>query len=114
MSTKGRRKAQDKHHHIDQRADAIITAAGAPPAPLSVKNTPTTDDDQLLTTQQVSVMLGVSEQWLEVGRQQGYGPEYQKLGPRLLRYRRGGVLDWVRQRAALFARKGKREAEHAS
>lgn len=72
-------------HHLDRRADRI--------------DLPAADDDQLLSTKQLAALLAVSEQWVEVGRSRGYGPRFEKLGPRCVRYRRGDVRRWLAERA---------------
>ena len=74
-------------HHLDRRALAIIEAANAG------------SDDELLRTIVVAVWLGVSEEWLEIGRSRGYGPPYHRLSPRRVRYRRGDVKAWLTERA---------------
>jgi predicted DNA-binding transcriptional regulator AlpA len=72
-------------HHIDRRAAAIVSAdAGA--------------DDELLSTPELANWLGVSTQFLDIGRSKGYGPPFQKISPRMVRYRRGDVLAWLRSR----------------
>ena len=43
---------------------------------------------EYLTTSEAAKYLGVSRQWLEIGRHKGYGPPYIKLA-RLVRY-------WIR------------------
>lgn len=75
-------------HHIDRRADQVLAAV------------PTSDDDQLLSTVELSRLLGVSIQWLEIGRTRGYGPPFTKLGERCVRYRRGDVREWLAERAS--------------
>jgi hypothetical protein len=74
-----------KKFHLDKRAAAI--AAAAP------------DDDELMTTRQTALWLAVSEQWLEIGRHRGYGPAYERLGPRVIRYSRKNVRKWLDQRS---------------
>jgi predicted DNA-binding transcriptional regulator AlpA len=74
-----------KKHHLDRRAAAIIAVdVGA--------------DDELLSTRQVADWLGVSTQWLEIGRCKKYGPKFMRIGPRVIRYRRGDVLEWLKAR----------------
>ena len=86
-TSQGRRAAVSipKSHHIDKRADKIAAAAG--------------DDDELLSTNQMAHWLGVSTQWLEIGRHRGYGPPFERLGPKLIRYRRGEARKWLDQRS---------------
>jgi predicted DNA-binding transcriptional regulator AlpA len=83
-SITGREGAPNKHH-LDRRAAAIIAVdVGA--------------DDELLSTRQLADWLGVSAQWLEIGRCKKYGPKFKRIGPRVIRYQRGDVLTWLRER----------------
>ena len=70
-------------HHLDRRADQL--------AELGTRGSP----DDLLTTPAVAEWLGVSTQWLEIGRSKGYGPRFVRLSTRRVRYRRSDVLDWL-------------------
>lgn len=72
--------------HLDKRASAILASSAG-------------DDDDLLSTRQMAMWLQVSEQWLEIGRHRGYGPPFERLGPRLIRYRRGKARKWLDQRS---------------
>jgi predicted DNA-binding transcriptional regulator AlpA len=67
--------------HFDKRIDSIVDAPGG--------------DDDLLTAAEVAAWLGVSVQWVDIGRSEGYGPPFQKLGDRLVRYHRGAVRAWL-------------------
>jgi predicted DNA-binding transcriptional regulator AlpA len=73
-----------RRHHLDRRAHALVLEEGS--------------DDDLLNTQEVAAWLGVSIQFLEIGRHQGYGPRYVKIAQRLVRYRRGEVRAWLTKR----------------
>ena len=73
-------------HHLDRRALALIDQANAG------------TDDELLSTAQVAVWFGVSIAWLEIGRSQGYGPAFIRIGRRV-RYSRGAVKSWLQERA---------------
>jgi hypothetical protein len=73
-------------HHLDRRAEAIADAVGEG------------DSSDLLTTLQVANWLGVSTQWLEIGRSKNYGPPFVRLAPQVVRYKRGVVLAWLKQR----------------
>jgi predicted DNA-binding transcriptional regulator AlpA len=75
-----------KKHHLDRRADQLVAAAVGD------------DSDELLSTQGLAAWLGVSTQWLEIGRVKGYGPKWKKLGPHQIRYRRSDVLKWLNAR----------------
>ena len=52
----------------------------------------------MLTTREVAAWFGVSEQWLEIGRHRGYGPEYTRLGPHIIRYTRANCLKYLKAR----------------
>ena len=75
---------QPTNHHLDRRAAKLVDEPG--------------DDDDLLRTPEIADWLGVSEQWLELGRAVGYGPPFLKIGPRMVRYQRGAVRKWLRSR----------------
>jgi hypothetical protein len=73
------------HHHLDKRAAHLLATSG--------------DDDDLLTTPETAEWLQTSEQWLEIGRVKGYGPPFERLAPKIIRYRRGKVRKWLDQRS---------------
>lgn len=73
----------EKAHHIDRRAGRLIEPG---------------DDDELLTTVAVADWLGVSCQWLELGRSTNYGPQFKRISERIIRYRRGDVNAWLESR----------------
>jgi hypothetical protein len=72
--------------HIDKRAPRILEyAEGA-------------SGDEMLTPAQLAAWLQCSQAWLSQARIDGTGPPFQRLGGRLVLYRRGGVRTWLRQR----------------
>src|SRR5262245_9033697 len=76
-------------HHLDRYADDLIDRVADG------------DEDELLETKYVARLIHTSIQWLEIGRSKGtYGPPYVRLGPRLVRYRRGDLVKWLRARSA--------------
>jgi hypothetical protein len=79
-----RGKCPPASHHLDRRAANIAAEPG--------------DDDDLLTTRQTADWLAVSHQWLEIGRSKGYGPPYEQLSSKTIRYRRGKVREWLDSR----------------
>jgi predicted DNA-binding transcriptional regulator AlpA len=81
-------------HHLDSRAPDLMTEG-------------TGDPNDLLNTSDVAEWLGISTQFLEIGRHRGFGPPYIRVSPRRIRYRRGDVLNW------LAARKHHRTSEYA-
>ena len=58
------------------------------------------DHIEYLTTTQAAAYLGMSRQWLEIGRHKGYGPPYIKLG-RAVRYKRSALDNWMTDRQQL-------------
>jgi hypothetical protein len=82
--------------HIDRRVDQVL-ALGVGGA-----------DDDLLTTAQVAAWFGVSVAWLEIARLKGHGPEFETMGPRCIRYRRGQCREWLRSRACVTTDQGRR------
>ena len=74
-------------HNLDRRALALIEIANE------------NSDDELLSTPRTAVWLGVSPEWLEIGRSKGWGPPFCRISPRRIRYRRGDVKKWLEGRA---------------
>lgn len=73
-------------HHLDKRAEQIAAEqADRPP-------------DDLMTTGAVADWLHVSVQFLALGRNQGYGPPFVRIGPKVVMYRRADVLAWLKER----------------
>jgi predicted DNA-binding transcriptional regulator AlpA len=70
----------ERKFHLDKRAAAIAHEPGG--------------DDDLLTTSELAAWFGMSVEWVDIGRSEGYGPPYVKLG-RLVRYHRGKVKEWL-------------------
>lgn len=81
-------------HHLDRRAGKLASESDG-------------NDDDLLDTRAVATWLGVSEQWLEVGRRTGYGPRFLRLSVRMVRYKRSDVTAWLQRRARRNAGAGK-------
>jgi predicted DNA-binding transcriptional regulator AlpA len=85
-----------KHLHLDKRAGQIAAAE-----PILSDDAANTDDD-LLRTSEVASWLGVTKQWLEGSRREGYGPPFIKLAPLAVRYRRGDVRAWLKERQFIW------------
>jgi hypothetical protein len=79
-------KLAPQRHHLDKRAATIVQAAAD------------TDGDDLLTTREVANWLQCSDQFLEIGRHKGYGPPFQKISERMIRYKRRDVIAWLEER----------------
>ncbi len=73
-------------HHLDRRA-AEIAEKGRQD-----------DPNELLTTEETAAWLGVSRQWLEIGRSKKYGPSFCRIGPRHIRYKRSDVIRFLENR----------------
>jgi hypothetical protein len=78
-----------RSHHLDRHG--IELAAGIAEG----------DPDELLPTKIVAGLLHLSYQWLQIGRHAGYGPPYVRLTPRVVRYRRRDLVEWLRSRASI-------------
>ena len=76
----------EQRHHLDRRA-AEIAEKGRQG-----------DPNDLLTTEETAAWLGVSRQWLEIGRSKKYGPAYVRVGPRHIRYKRSQVIRFLEDR----------------
>lgn len=55
------------------------------------------DRDELLTTRAAAQLLGVSVSWLAKARLKGRGPVAVYLPPRMVRYRRSELLQYIDQ-----------------
>jgi len=77
--------AAPQRHRLDRRAGEIAKAGEG-------------DGDDLLTTPEVAKWLGVSRQWVEIGRGKGRGPPFVRLAPTRVRYKRSAVLAWLEAR----------------
>jgi predicted DNA-binding transcriptional regulator AlpA len=73
-------RAPPRKFHFVKRIPSIADAPGG--------------DDDLLSAAELAAWFGMSVEWVDIGRSEGYGPPYVKLG-RLVRYRRGTVREWL-------------------
>src|SRR5262249_14136855 len=90
-----------RRFHLDNRIDQIL--AFGPPG---IRHEPA--DDDLLSSTQVAAWLGVSVQWLELGRSRGYGPDFEELAPHMIRYKFGNVRKRLKSRPTVSPEKGER------
>jgi hypothetical protein len=74
-----------QRHHLDRRACQLMDADDG-------------QSDDLLSTRELAAWLGVSTQFLEIGRSKKYGPKFVSISPRRIRYRRRDVLLWLDER----------------
>jgi hypothetical protein len=81
-------------HHLDSTAGELL-------ARLKVD----LEDDSLLDTRQCADWLNVSRQFLEIGRMHGSGPPAVALAPKVVRYRKGAVLQWLLEREREYAKR---------
>jgi hypothetical protein len=79
-------RATPKRHSIDRRADRVLADMATLP------------DDWLLTTPEVAAWFCVSVCWLEIGRHEGWGPPFRRLGKRIVRYTAGDCREYLKQR----------------
>jgi hypothetical protein len=89
-----------KRHNLDRHAQKIIA------------ENIDADDDELLTTREVADWFRVSEEWLEIGRSKNYGPKFTRVGPHMIRYRRGDCRKFLQARThsstAEYSRRARR------
>ena len=76
----------EQRHHLDRRAAEIADKGREG------------DPDELLTTIETAAWLGVSRQWLEIGRSKQWGPSFVRIGPRHIRYKRSDVIRFLEDR----------------
>jgi predicted DNA-binding transcriptional regulator AlpA len=81
-----RRPGSTGSHHLDKRADQLAERIST-----------AVDTEKLLSTKEVAPLLGVSTQWLEIGRHRGYGPAFVRIGRRV-RYRHPDLVSWLEER----------------
>ncbi len=55
-------------------------------------------EEDLITTNQLAAILKVHPQTVHRMRQTGEGPPFERLGPRIIRYKRKKVAQWREQR----------------
>jgi hypothetical protein len=87
-----------RSHHIDRRAAEVRDALTAPLQVELVRAGDLTEMEPLYSTVALAERLGVSVQFLTIGRVRGYGPKFVQLGPKRIRYRRSDVVAWLEQR----------------
>jgi hypothetical protein len=63
-----------------------------------VSDMPEGANPEYMTTDEVAKWLTCSLIWLKILRGRGEGPDYQRLGPRTIRYRREDVTRWLKER----------------
>ena len=85
MTSQNNYEGTPARHHLDRRAHTLVEQGGGHP-------------DDLLPTRSTAAWLGVSTQWLEIGRHRGYGPKFRRIGPRRIRYMRADILAWLETR----------------
>jgi hypothetical protein len=93
--TAGRRSAApkpDPRFHFDRRAGRLAD---------EIERGGKADD--LLTSDELADLLGVTRQWTWLTRTNGTGPPATRPFPEVVRYRRGNAVRWLRDRARLRA-----------
>jgi hypothetical protein len=83
VTTKSKSPKAPQRLQLDKRAGKLAAEEGS--------------DDELLNTTALAEWLGVSVQWCEISRHKNVGPPFQLIGS-LIRYRRGSVKAWLRER----------------
>jgi hypothetical protein len=81
-------------HHLDPKARELLDRLADD-----------LEDDALMDTRETASWLGVSRQFLELGRMQGYGPPATVLAPKVVRYRKNAVMRWLIERERDYAKR---------
>jgi hypothetical protein len=76
----------ERRLHLDKRAQSLVAVV------------PEGSNDDLLTTIQIAGWFGVTPQWVELARAGGYGPPFERIAPQVIRYKRGAVIGWLKDR----------------
>ena len=87
MATAAKKSPTPIKHHLDRRAPQIIDSISG-------------DPEYVMSQKEVEALLGVSNKFLEAGRANGFGPPFTYVSERVIRYRRGDLIDWLRSRTA--------------
>ena len=79
-----------QRHHLDRRADRIADQGESKG-----------NANDLLTAAEVAEMLEITEQWVNQCRIKNHGPRFIETPSKatVIRYRRGDVIKWLRERA---------------
>jgi hypothetical protein len=75
-----------RRFHFDRRIKQILEALkGGNP-------------DDLFCTKKAAEFFGISVEWFEIARCSGFGPKFQKQGPKLVMYTRQALIDFCDER----------------
>ena len=89
-------KAED----VTDTLELALQASGCDQVHVAHKPRLLSDNGSSYVSGELAEWLGVSKQFLEIGRgKKSYGPRFIKLSPRKIRYRRTDVLVWLEQRS---------------
>jgi hypothetical protein len=64
------------------------------------------EPDDLLDSKQLADLFGVSVVWVEIARCHNYGPKFEKLGPRCIRYTRANITKFCQARLRVMMGRG--------
>ena len=84
-----------QQHNFDRHADKIARSPD-----LTER-----DPKQMLKPEFIASMLSVSTQWLDGGREAGYGPPWTRLSKRVVRYPCGAFIEYLLARGVIYADK---------
>jgi predicted DNA-binding transcriptional regulator AlpA len=56
-------------------------------------------DDTSFNTMQAAAFVGCSAGYLETKRCEGGGPPFRRISPRMIRYLKSDLIEWLRSRA---------------
>jgi hypothetical protein len=79
-----------RRHHLDRYGASLAAELSG-------------GDDDLLTTREMAEWLRCSEAWLARGRRAGFGPPFERITPKMIRYKRGKARVWLESRTQHYA-----------
>lgn len=87
--------------HQQDKPDAVAWLARYKQATTTPPSGPllTTTPDELLTTQRAAERLGVKPQTLYLWRSKDKGPDWVRVGPKLVRYRPADIDRWLEEQS---------------
>jgi len=75
----------------------MVSKIPDPPEVESTEYDPLADPESMITVDELAAMLHLVPGTLAKWRSRDFGPPWYYLGPTVVRYKRGEVLEWIRE-----------------
>lgn len=69
------------------------------------------DANDLLTRKEIARILKCSKAWLEVAAHRGYGPKFIHLAPKMVRYRRADLWEFIKKSGGTITQSQNRNSQ---